>query len=556
MALEKNCWTLSEEDTMHRQLAVITIFQLSALLIATLCCAEPTKMVMVPMRDGVNLATDIYVPQGEGPWPAVLIRTPYGRGGVELFALQANMRGYAFVSQDFRGRGGSEGDDYPVFLHGGWGEHQDGYDTVEWVAEQEWCNGKVGGVGISAPGIDQNMIAPSNPPHLVCQYVAVALSNMYPQAVYQGGAFRKSLWEVWLENNGFGPETLKLSREHPNYDDYWKQFDCEDVADRVNVPTLFFGGWYDIFSVGTINSFTTIQERGGEGARGKCRLIMEAYGHGRSDELTFPEKNRPKLADLPNYLDWFDIWMKNDGKGIDDIPVVQYFVMGDPDDKDTPGNTWKTADNWPVPARVTPVYFMSDGSLQLQSPTESAVSLSYKYDPENPVPTIGGANLTIPAGPRDQQSIENRPDVLLFMSEPLENSVEITGSVKVKLWASSTATDTDFTAKLCDVYPDGRSIVVVDGIIRASYRNSMEERELMEPGEIYEFEIDLWPTSLVFSRGHRVRVAVSSSNSPRFEPNPNTGKPSGMDDEAKVATNTIYLDAEHPSHIVLPAISW
>jgi len=179
-------------------------------------------------------------------------------------------------------------------------------------------------------------------------------------------------------------------------------------------------------------------------------------------------------------------------------------------------------------------------------------SLSYKYDPENPVPTIGGANLLIKKGPRDQRPVEEHPDVLLFTSGELKKPLKITGPVKVKLWASSTAPDTDFTAKLCDVYPDGRSMIVLDGIIRARHRNSMEKSELMEPGKIYEFEIDLWSTSLVFSRGHRVRVAISSSNSPRFEPNPNTGKPSGMDDETRVATNTIYLDAKRPSHILLP----
>lgn len=540
---------------MHRQLIAIFAFQMLALVIASICFSEITSTIMVPMRDGVKLATDIYVPEGDNKYPAIFIRTPYGRGGVEAFAIQANLRGYAFISQDFRGRGDSEGDDYPVFLHGGWGKHQDGYDAVEWIAAQEWCNGKVGGVGMSAPGIDLNMIAPSNPPHLVCLYVAVAYSDIYSQAVYQGGAFRKSLWEGWLAANSFGPETLQLSREHPNYDDFWSQYNCESVADRVNVPIMLFGGWYDIFSVGTINSFVTIQNNGGDGARGKCRLVMEAYGHGRSDELTFPEKGRSKSADIGNFLDWFDIWMKNDGEGIDEIPVVQYFVMGDADKPGGPGNVWKTADTWPIPVTETPAYFISDGTLQLHPPIESEATLSYEYDPENPVPNIGGANLTLPAGPRDQQSIENRADVLLFTSEVLESPVEITGSVKAKIWASSTATDTDFTAKLCDVYPDGRSIIIVDGIIRASHRNSMEKWELMKPGEIYEFEIDLWPTSIVFDSGHRIRVAISSSNAPRFEPNPNTGKPSGTDDNMRKATNTIYLDKEHPSHIILPLVA-
>jgi hypothetical protein len=542
-----------------RKRALLVAVSLIVLISSALCLAKPTDTVMVPMRDGVKLATNIYLPKAEGSWPTILLRTPYGKDGAEGFAMQAKQRGYAFVSQDFRGRFDSEGEDWPVFLHGGWGEHQDGYDTVEWIARQKWCNGKVGGIGMSGPGIAMNMMAPSRPPHLVCQYVAVAFSSMYHQAAYQGGAFRKALVAGWLRGNKFSPENLELMREHPNYDDMWRQFDCELVADRVNVPVMFLGGWYDIFSKGTVNSFVTINKKGDKGARGKCRLVMEAYGHGRCEDLIFPNAQHPPAADLWN---WLDIWMKKDGRGIEEIPVVQYFVMGDPDDANTPPNTWKTADDWPVPAKMRRVYFHADGRLRRRAPRETDASVSYKYDPENPVPTIGGANLTIAKGPKDQRPVEDRADVLLFTSRKLRRPVEITGPVTVKLWASSTAADTDFTAKLCDVYPDGRSMLVLDGIIRARHGNSMagprfagtKKAELMEPGKIYEFEIDLWPTSLVFSPGHRVRVAISSSNSPRFEPNPNTGKPSGTDDETQVATNTIYMDAEHPSHILLPIV--
>lgn len=288
-----------------------------------------------------------------------------------------------------------------------------------------------------------------------------------------------------------------------------------------------------------------------ERACGKCRLVMEAYGHGSSNELVFPNSGSPATADV---FRWFDTWMKNDGKGADKIPIVHYYVMGDPDDKSSPGNKWRTADDWPVPAKKRPMYFYADGTLRQKAVRKKDVSVSYKYDPREPVPTIGGANLTITKGPRDQRRVENRSDVLLFTSEKLDDYLEVTGKVKVKLWASSSATDTDFTAKLCDVYPDGRSMIVLDGIIRAGHRNSMEKSELMEPGKIYEFDIDLWSTSMVFSPGHRIRVAISSSNSPRFEPNPNTGKVRGEGDETIVATNRIYLDAEHRSHILLPVV--
>lgn len=529
--------------------SAVTTAAVMSVLIAAVGGGALAETVMVPMRDGVKLATDIHLPEGDGPWPAILAMTPYGRKAIGDLAEQTSGRGYALVVQDFRGRFDSEGEDYPVFAHNGWGEHQDGYDTVEWIARQTWSNGKVGGFGISAPGIALNMTAPSRPPHLVCCYVGVAFSSMYRQSAYQGGAFRKSLLENWLTGNKFSPKNLEMIRAHPNYDDFWKQIDPERVASRVNVPTMFLGGWYDIFTAGTINSFVTINKQGDEGARGKCRLVMEPYGHGRSDELVFPNADHPQAA---NAWNWFDLWLKNDGKGLDEIPAVQYFVMGDPADPNTRGNQWKTADDWPVPAEMKKVHFHTDNRLRLSPPQELFGSLAYKYDPANPVPTIGGANLTISKGPKDQRPTEDRPDVLLFTSPPLDRYVEITGPVKVKLWASSTAPDTDFTAKLCDVYPDGRSMIVLDGILRAGHRNFMEKSELMEAGKIYEFEIDLWSTSFVLSPGHRVRVAISSSNAPRFEPNPNTGKPSGTDDKTQVATNTVYMNADHPSHILLP----
>jgi uncharacterized protein len=531
-----------------------TIFLTIAILALSLplpICEAATETVMVPMRDGVRLATDVHVPEGDGPWPTVLIRTPYNKDGVKGLANDANQRGYVLVGQDFRGRFASEGNDYPVFLHGGWGEHQDGYDTVEWIAQQQWSDGKVGGFGVSAPGVALNMMAPSQPPHLVCCYASVAFSSMYHQSAYQGGAFRKGLLESWLTLSKFSPKNLELFRAHPDYDDFWRQFDSERVVSQVNVPFMYVGGWYDIFIAGTLNSFMTVNKNGDTGARGKCRLVMEAYGHGRNEDLVFPNAGQPEAAGM---WTWFDVWLKHDGAGLEKIPVVQYFVMGDPNDPNTPGNQWRTAENWPIVAETKKVFFHSDHRLRLEPPKEMFGSLSYKYDPKDPVPTIGGANLIISKGPKDQRAVESREDVLLFESPALPRHVEITGPVKVKLWASSTAPDTDFTAKLCDVYPDGRSMIVLDGIVRARHRNSMAKNELMEPEKIYEFEIDLWSTSLVFSPGHRVRVALSSSNALRFEPNPNTGAPSGRDDKTQVATNTIYMNADHPSHIAFPVV--
>lgn len=536
---------------MHRLLKRV-VATVSVVLLVTLVCttAQSAKQpFMVPMRDGVKLATDVHLPEGEGPWPVVLTRTPYNKNVAPEVAMGLTKKGYAVVAQDMRGRFASEGDDFLVFSHDGWGEHQDGYDTVEWIAEQKWCNGKVGTAGGSACGIVQNMMAPSRPPHLVCQWVLVACSSMYHQAMYQGGAFHKNMVEGWLEQTRLNPENLKIVRAHPEFDKLWQQVDAELAASRVNVPAMFIGGWYDIFSQGTINSFVTVQNNGDEGAKGKCKLVMGPFGHGFFTDLTYPNNQTPKAAD---HWNWFEAWLKNDGKGAEKIPTVHYYVMGDPTDSNAPGNEWRTADTWPIPAKLTPFYFHADGTLDTTASKEEKASRSYEYDPKNPVPTVGGANLLIPLGPKDQRKEESRPDVLLFTSDVLKEPIEVTGRIKTILWASSSAPDTDYTAELTDVYPDGRSMLVLDGILRARYRNGFEKSELMKPGEIYKFEVDLWSTSIVFNRGHRIRVAISSSNSPRFEPNPNTGEHSGHSEKTAVATNTIYFDAAHTSHILLP----
>ncbi|PIW20325.1 MAG: acylase [Armatimonadetes bacterium CG17_big_fil_post_rev_8_21_14_2_50_66_6] len=513
--------------------------------------AAPSKSLMVPMRDGVKLSTDVYLPTGEGPWAVVLVRSPYNKSQPAAAAIAKPVleAGYAFVAQDWRGRFKSEGSDFLVFSHDGWGEHQDGYDTVEWIAQQPWCNGKVATIGGSAHGIAQNLMAPTNPPPLVCQYVEVAFSDMYRQSAFQGGAWRKALVEGWLAGNAFDPNTIRAFHEHPDYDDFWRQFSPESRAAEINAPCLQVGGWYDIFGQGTIDQYLAVNTRGGPNARGKCKLVMEPYGHGANDILKFPNPGRPAAASQTH---WLDLWLKEGGKGVDDIPNVHYYMLGDPEDPDAPGCEWRTADDWPIPADVRPFYLREDGRLDWEPPKAERQSLSYKYDPSNPVPTLGGANLILAKGPMDQRQVESRPEVLVFTSDVLKEPLEVTGRILAKLWVSSTAVDTDFTAKLCDVYPDGRSMLLLDGILRARHRNTCEKSELLEPGTVYELTLDLWSTSIAFNRGHRVRMSVSSSNAPRFEPNPNTGKPANADGEAVVATNTVYLDATHPSHLLLP----
>ena len=517
--------------------------------------ASGRRNVMVPMRDGVKLATDIHLPDGDGPWPVLLSRTPYDKNGSGGAARVR--RGYAVVKQDFRGRFASEGEIDLPFFNDGWGELQDGYDTIEWIAKQPWCNGKVGTAGGSALGITQIMTAGARPPSLVCQSIHVACGSLYHHAAWQGGIFRKALVEGGLTGNRFHSDCLDLMIEHPNYDDFWAQVDASTRSEVVNVPGFFHGGWFDVFNQGTIDAFTWRQYNGGEGARGRQKLLMGPWVHGRNrkpGELQFPA-NAVRVPKEGSEMRWFDYWLKGERNGIMDEPAVIYYVMGDVDDPRAPGNEWRSSDAWPILCEKRPYYLHFDGSLSPNKPPPDGEPRTYRYDPKKPVPTRGGCNLNLPKGTFDQRKVERRKDVLLYTTPPLREPVEITGRIKAILWAVSSCKDTDFMVKLTDVYPDGRSMLVLDGAIRARHRSSFEKDELLTPGEVYRFEIDLWSTSLIFNRGHRIRVAVSSSNHPRFDPNPNTGDAFRANKRTVVAENTIYHDAGRPSQVLLPVVA-
>ncbi|MCA9039579.1 MAG: CocE/NonD family hydrolase [Planctomycetaceae bacterium] len=517
---------------------------------------EPTRF-MVEMEDGTHLATDVYLPEGENPettdrkFPVILARSPYGKNFGAGLSNLFQKSGYALAVQDIRGRFDSEGNDALVFFHDGRGETHDGHDTLNWLAGQKWCDGNVVTWGGSALGVTQTMMAPGAPEILKAQHVLVAFSDMYSQAAYQGGVWRKEMLDGWLPGNKFDPRSRKEFRAHPKYGEFWHVVNAELGAADVNAPAIFWGGWYDIFAQGTINSFVTIHNQGGEGARGKCRLIIGPWAHGGFDELTYPQ-NSASPGPVADAVRFFNHHAQGKQNKVPDDKPVHYYVMGDPEEESAPGNFWRSADNWPPAATVTTWYFHASGKLST-SPPDGNEFREYAYDPQNPVPTNGGQNLLIPKGPRDQRKTETREDVLVFSSETLTEPIEVTGRIKAKLYVSSDCPDTDFTVKLCDVYPDGRSMLVTDGILRAKYRHSFEVPELMVPGQVYELEVDLWSTSLIFNKGHQIRIAVSSSNDPRFEPNPNTGADhfeSG--DTAKVAHNRVYLAKEYPSQILLP----
>jgi uncharacterized protein len=514
----------------------------------------------IPMSDGVKLATDVYLPpNGTPPYPTILIRTPYGKGVGKNLAANLCAHGYALVAQDMRGRFDSGGHHAIIFGNDGLGgKHQDGHDTMRWITKQRWSDGKVGTWGGSALGIVQNMAAPAAPAALKGQVVIMAFSDYYHQAAYQGGAWRKELLEGWLKNTKMEDVNLATFLQHPTYDGFWKKLSADAHASQVNAPSVYIGGWYDIFLQGTINSFVTIQKQGGPNARGKCFLVIGPQAHGVFNEkVDYPDAARAPinlLAPMNLLAQWLKGAQTGVDQGVEKLKPVHYYVMGDTAKKGAPGNFWRSADAWPPPAEGTPFYFHAGGALAKGKPDREG-ALSYRYDPQDPAPTLGGQNLLIAKGPMDQRPVEARADVLSFTSEPLPQAVEVSGPVTARLYAASDCPDTDFTVKLCDVYPDGKSMLVTDGIRRGSLRTSFERPERLEPGRVYDLSVDLWSTSLIFNKGHRIRVSVSSSNSPRFEPNANTGDPHPVAGKTRVATNTLHLSAKYPSHIRLPLYS-
>lgn len=520
---------------------------------------------MVRMRDGVRLATTLYLPDGEGPWPVVLVRTPYDKSfeSVRSNPLAWTQRGFVYAVQDVRGKFKSEGQ-YRPFVD----DPQDGYDTVEWAAAQKWSTGKVGMYGASAMGITANLAAMMDPPHLVATFVMVARSSIYNQSAFMGGVFRKELNEIWLKNNN-ALDALYETFKHNVYDGYYDSNEMSLHWEKARVPSYNWGGWYDIFSEGNVQNFVGLQSKGGGLALGNQKLIMGPWGHGRIEEVTYPANSAVSAGE--EAMRWFDYWLKGVDNRIMSEPPVRYYVMGDVTDARAPGNEWRTALAWPPPSKLTSYFLNAGGVLSPRMPEAAepfqpasavsdrgsngaAHSSTYRYDPKNPVPTIGGANLNIKKGPMDQRAIGDRKDVLKFSTASLDRPVEVTGRVTVELWAESDAPDTDWMVKLVDVYPDGTERLVLDSAFRARFREGFNREVFMKKGEVYKFNIDLWNTSIVFNKGHRIAVHVTSSNDPRFDPNPNTGKPLRQDNETRVATNTVHHSRRYPSRVVLPVV--
>jgi predicted acyl esterase len=506
--------------------------------------AQTGKDEMVLMRDGVKLATTIYLPPGDGPFPVVLTRTPYGKDAMYGPKAHAQFltQGYARVVQDVRGKSKSEGK-YAAFVD----DIEDGYDTIEWIAKQPWSNGKVGMFGPSAMGITQNMAAIANPPHLVAAFVQVAPSSTFRYSNYPGGLFLKNLNEEWLRGQGVAPADVPrpIIKE---YDDDARRHDLRAQAAHVNIPMYNVGGWYDIFLQGSIDSFLALQSDGGTKARGNQKLMMGAFGHGNlSGDLKYPAEGGNLNGGDP--IKWFDYWMKGIDNGIMKEPAVRYYVMGDTLDKAAPGNQWRTSASWPPQSTATSFYLTSSHTLTAAKPSGKE-KLSYVYDPKNPTPAIGGNNLMMERGPMDQRKVSGRADVLKFESEPLKAPLEITGPVSAELAVSTDAEDTDFIVKLIDVYPNGYEALVLDEGSRLRFAISKSGPARPAKNKVYPIKVDLWSTALVFNTGHRIEVVVQSSSAPRFEPHSNTWEPLKSYDQAVKANNTVVLDGR--SRIVLP----
>ena len=510
-----------------------------------------SETVMVPMKDGTKLATDVFLPSSGGPaFPVVLVRTVYNKSQGAMVAPMLNGVGLALVIQDTRGRFASEGKDM-VFGDDGWGENRDGAETVAWAKQQPWCNGKIGTWGMSALGITQIQMAPATK-DVAAQVIIVASSKFYGQTAYQGGVFMKSLSEKWIQGQK-SDWMIDIWKSHPTYDAYWQGFNAEEQASKITAPAVHVGGWFDIFQQGTINNFVTRQHQGGEGAKGNQKLIIGPWPHGASRDLgDLKLRDNFMALDFNQYtMRFLQYWLKGEQNGIMTEPAVNYYTLGDVVEDGAPGNEWRTANDWPpFPTNPTSYYLVEGGKLATAPPDKGTAT--YTYDPKDPCPTKGGQNLTIPAGPFDQRTVSTRPDVLRFATEPLDASLEFTGAVHVILYVSTDAPDTDFAAKFVDIYPDGKEILMLDNIRRLKFHNGFDKAEPVKPGDIAKLDLDLWSISLIVNKGHRIGVQVSSSNYPRFETNPNTGDDFPKEDNLRVAKNTVYMDKEHSSAIILP----
>ena len=541
--------------------------------------------VGVVMRDGVRLSADVYLPDGVGPFPSILYRTPYDNSDWTADKARGFAgHGYATVVQDVRGRMDSQGEFYPFRNEGA-----DGADTLSWMAAQPWCDGRIGMTGGSYLGYVQWAVAAVGHPNLRCLSPHVASWNRGRGSIYAGGALQLGFAATWgLQVSGRGLQRLDgvhwrevLRRvplldvgsiaerfsawedwlTHGPEDPYWDEFDLSVHASEATLPALLIGGWYDIYASQTIEAFSALRTMGRDEADA-TRAIIGPWHHLYSQS--------PAVGDLDfgpaSVIDveaeerrWFDRWLRRTDE-VDGCAPLRIFVMG--------ANRWRDEQSWPLERTDWQQWYLSsggsaatangDGRLLPTSPRSDEPVDRFTFDPAFPVQTTGGSTCCYPAviamGPYDQRDVEMRTDVLCYTSDPLDADLEVTGPVRLILYAATDGQDTDWTGKLVDVWPTGYAQNIVDGIIRARYRDGLAAPKPCEPGVVHRYDIDLGVTSQLFRRGHRIRLEVSSSNFPRFDINPNTGGGATSTASLRIARQTVHHDAMRRSHLLLPVV--
>ncbi len=513
--------------------------------------------LMIPMRDGARLSAYVYFPPGKGPWPVIFQQRYASLAGSRLAHAKLAAAGYVVCGVNFRGTYQSEGT-WQGYRALGWGQLKDGYDICEWLATRPWSTGKVGTWGGSQAGYAQNFLAVTQPPHLVAQYMTDTGLSLFQEGYRIGGITRPDRFKEMDAPCRVPSQNRDLMAEwfqHPNYDDYWKDEDCSLHFNKMNVPCFTLGGWFDFMNQGSVESYIGREHRGGPNSRGKQQLFIGPWVHGgaRSEvvnDLKFPTNVR--WDQDAHMIRWFDHWLKGIDNGVERDPKVKYYVMGATGEPGAPGNEWRTADDWPIASRKTPYFIRANGGLSLHKPTESAGSTAFKADPDHPALIPQRA---LPAA-KDSRPYEQQAEVRTFTSDVLTEPVEWTGKVSTELYVTSSAKDTDFIVRISDVYPDGRSIMLVDYIRRARYREGFDHEVMMEPGKVYKVAFQIGWLSQIFNKGHRIRVTVASTGSFFYEPNPNTGEPLMIEwpEKRVVAENTVQHNRRYASRVIAPVI--
>ncbi len=540
--------------------------------------------VRVKMRDGVELSTDVYRPDAAGRFPVILIRTPYDNGTAPnvVQGRRWASQGYVYAVQDVRGRGDSDGQFYPLIY-----EAEDGYDAQTWAGTQAWSNGKVGTTGGSYLGWTQVYAAGLNNPHLAAMIPIVTPPDPLRNFPYRYGTIMPSTanWLVLISGHTmqdlsqhdleasyhvrplrdmdlFFGRHLQAWRDwldHPTLDDYWRQQFYQEKLLETTAPALHISGWYDDVLVGTTENFINLTKHAEDPeVRRWQHLLIGPWGHGVNSRRQWGriDFGPDALIDLAAVQRrWFDYWLKGKDNGLDTLPPVRIFVMGE--------NTWRDEREWPLRrTQYTPFYFHSDGRANSRlgdgalspEPPGNEPPDHYRYDPADPTPFVTEAHFSQMGGPDDYRSVERRDDVLVYTTAALTEPMEVCGPLQVKLHAASSARDTDWIVRVLDVHPDGFAQRLNEGLVRARLRHGLEREEFLTPGQVEEYDIDAWSTCILLAEGHQLRVEVMSGAFPLIDPNLNTGRPIGDDVEGVVAEQTVYHDRLRPSHVVLPVV--